>query len=116
MTSTVLTMPVVMFNSVECSTMVITPSARKHWGARSEEIFGYIFSVIDGMTLEADSIDKDGIPCYHVASCTSYIDVPQMIRPHRDTCFRFYASTGMIEFFHGSPREEGWYNKWLEKS
>ena len=116
MTNTVLTMPVVMFNGVAFSKMVITPSARKHWGERAEEIFGYIYSVLDGMILEADSIERDGTPCYQVASCTTNIEGPWMIRPHRDTCFRLYASAGTIEFFHGSPREESWYNKWLEKS
>jgi hypothetical protein len=112
MENVVINMPTIIFSGVKCTKMVITPSARKHWEDRSEEIYRYIFPSLNSYDHEPDWLDRDGTPCYRVTSCTSvFPSAPQMYRPHRDTCFRFYRSTGTIEFFHGSPRKESWYSR-----
>lgn len=106
-----MTLPIV-FNGVECSVMRITPSAKKHWGERTEEIYSHIFSTLDGQNRKPEAYDRDGVPCFPLASNVG-IDpsVPQMIRPFRSTVFRFHQNDGVIEFFHGCPREPKWFSK-----
>ena len=83
---------------------------------KSEEIYRYIFPALDGAVCEADEIDGDGTPCYHIASCLMSVDstVPlvKMKKQHRDTWFRFYDATGTIEFYHGCPQSKNSYNRW----
>jgi hypothetical protein len=116
----------ITFNGIMCTGFEITPSAQKHWGEMSEPIYRHIFDSLNGMTLKPESEGEDGAPLFHVASVTSVEIVPQMIRPRRDTVFAMYVievvqpsealPEGTIRFIHGCPREESWYQRWVQRA
>ena len=103
-------MPPITLNGVTCNAMVITHSGRKWWRKRSKEIYGYIFSSLDGQDRKLDEHDpKTKEPLYHLASNTmADPNAPWMEKAYRDTIYKIRGP--VIWFFHGCPRNERWYH------
>jgi hypothetical protein len=118
---TFLIQPPITFNDSLFTRVEVTDDAQKHYGDKSEAIFGYIAGTLNGQRRRPEpKPDAEGNLRYGLASlAVGLVSYGLATSDFRDTVFLAFPDRQTIRFVHGSPRRPEQYGRfppdWKER-